>query len=131
MTTLGNDDQSVDKQEHDQKTGCSDSWRTALQKVVQFRDEREWKQFHTSKELALQLSIEASELLEVFLWKEPAEADPKQVARELADVLFSALLLADTYDFDINEIIDAKLTETARKYPVSKARGSKKKYTEL
>lgn len=125
------DKQAGNRREQVPNTCCSDSWRNALQKVVQFRDARDWKQFHTSKELALQLSIEASELLEVFLWKEPAEADPKEVARELADVLFSALLLADTYNFDINEIIDTKLAETAKKYPVSKARGSKKKYTEL
>jgi NTP pyrophosphatase (non-canonical NTP hydrolase) len=107
------------------------SWHYAQMLVTKFRDEREWKQFHSPKELAAQLAIEAGELQEVFLWKQSNEADRNAVARELADVFFSALLIADEYNFDINQIIKTKLEETARKYPIEKARGTNKKYTEL
>jgi len=77
------------------------------------------------------LSIEASELLEAFLWKSPEEADIEKVKEELADVFAYALLLADAYDLDVQKIVLEKIEQNQKKYPVSKAKGSAKKYTEL
>jgi NTP pyrophosphatase (non-canonical NTP hydrolase) len=99
--------------------------------LKQFRDERDWKQFHNPKDLSLALSIEASELLEVFLWKSAEEADVQKVREELADVFAYAFLLADAYQLDVKEIILDKIARNKEKYPVDKARGSAKKYTEL
>ncbi len=96
-----------------------------------FRDERDWKQFHNPKDLSLALSIEASELLELFLWKSPAEADSQKVREELADVFAYAFLLADAYQLDVKEIMLDKIARNRQKYPVDKAKGSAKKYTEL
>jgi NTP pyrophosphatase (non-canonical NTP hydrolase) len=108
---------------------------TEIEKITlalrQFRDERDWAQFHNPKDLALALSIEAAELLELFLWKEAKEADQGKVKEELADVFAYAFMLADRYDLDVSQIMRDKLAQNALKYPVDKARGSAKKYTEL
>jgi len=77
------------------------------------------------------LNIEAAELLEVFLWKAPEQADIDSVKEELADVIAFALLLADKYDLDVKQIVLEKMEKNARKYPVEKSKGSAKKYTEL
>lgn len=103
----------------------------ALQRLRQFRDDRDWQQFHNPKDLAVALSIEAGELLEAFLWKTPEAADPEKVKEELADVLAYALLLSDAYGFDPQQIVLDKIKRNEEKYPVDKARGSAKKYTEL
>ncbi|TXI19156.1 MAG: nucleotide pyrophosphohydrolase [Nitrosomonas sp.] len=97
----------------------------------QFRDERDWVQFHNAKDLALALNIEAAELLEVFLWKAPEQADINSVKEELADVITFALLLADKYELDVKQIVLEKMEKNAQKYPVEKSKGSAKKYTEL
>ena len=97
----------------------------------QFRDERDWAQFHNAKDLALALNIEAAELLEAFLWKAPEQADIAVVKEELADVITFALLLADKYGLDVKQIVLEKMEQNARKYPVEKSKGSAKKYTEL
>jgi len=102
-----------------------------IQRLRLFRDERNWQQFHNPKDLALALSIEASELLEAFLWKTPETADPNKVKEELADVLAYALLLSDVYAFDIEEIILEKIKKNEEKYPVEKSKGTAKKYNEL
>lgn len=102
-----------------------------LQRLRQFRDERDWQQFHNPKDLAVALSIEASELLEAFLWKTPEAANPDKVKEELADVLAYALLLSDAYGFDVQKIVLEKIERNEQKYPVAKAKGSAKKYTEL
>lgn len=102
-----------------------------IQRLRQFRDERNWQQFHNPKDLALALSIEASELLEVFLWRPPEAADREKVKEELADVLAYALLLSDAYDFDIKKIVLEKIERNEQKYPVHKAKGTAKKYNEL
>jgi len=102
-----------------------------INKLKKFRDERDWKQFHNPKDLALALSIESSELLEAFLWKSPEEADVEKVKEELADVFAYALLLAESYELDVKQIVLDKIEENHKKYPVDKARGSAKKYTEL
>lgn len=102
--------------------------------LKKFRDERNWAQFHNSKDLALALSIEAAELNELFLWKSPEEInniESIRISEELADVLTFALLLADKHKLDIKEIILEKIKKNARKYPVDKSRNKADKYTEL
>lgn len=96
-----------------------------------FNRERDWDQFHNGKDLAVALSIEASELLEVFLWKKPEDASLDKIREELADVLNYAFQMADRYNLDIKQIILDKLRKNAKKYPADKARGSAKKYDEL
>lgn len=103
----------------------------AIARLRQFRDDRDWKQFHNPKDLAMALSIEAAELLELFLWKSPEQADVNKVKEELADVVAYALLLADSYDLDVEQIVLDKIALNEKKYPVSKAKGTAKKYTEL
>ena len=99
--------------------------------LLNFRDERDWAQFHNEKDLALALNIEAGELLETFLWKSSEQADPEKVKEELADVLAFAFLMAEKYGFDVKQIILEKIAKNAVKYPVSKSKGIAKKYTEL
>jgi NTP pyrophosphatase (non-canonical NTP hydrolase) len=114
-----------------------DSLRALTQAALKFRDEREWKQFHNFKDLAVTLSLEAAEVLEHAQWKNAKElekhlAEQKEhVADELADVLHVLLLLAEHARIDLAEAFAHKLKKTAKKYPVEKARGSAKKYTEL
>jgi NTP pyrophosphatase (non-canonical NTP hydrolase) len=103
----------------------------ALARLRQFRDDRDWKQFHNPKDLSLALSIEASELLELFLWKSPEQANIDKVKEELADVVAYALLLADSYELNLEQIVLDKIAKNEQKYPVSKAKGTAKKYTEL
>lgn len=99
--------------------------------IIKFRDDRNWEQFHNGKDLALALSIEASELNQLFLWKSPEEVDIEKVKEELADVLNYAFLLANKYDFDIESIVLDKIAKNAAKYPIEKSKGNAKKYTEL
>lgn len=99
--------------------------------LLRFRDERDWAQFHNPKDLALAISVEAAELLELFLWKTADEANPEKVKEELADVLTFAFLLAEKYGFDIRQIVLDKIEKNNKKYPVEKARGTAKKYNEL
>lgn len=99
--------------------------------IVEFTQERDWDQFHNGKDLALALSIEASELNEVFLWKEAKDVDFDKVKEELADIVNYAILIADKYNLDIKQIVLDKLKRNAEKYPVDKAYGSAKKYNEL
>lgn len=102
-----------------------------MEKIVQFTRDRDWDQFHNGKDLALALSIEASELNEAFLWKRPEDVSIDKVREELADILNYAFLIADKYNLDIREIILSKLAKNSEKYPVDKSRGNAKKYTEL
>jgi len=102
-----------------------------IQALRDFRDERDWKQFHNPKDLSLALSIEASELLEAFLWKAPEDADLNKVKEELADVFAYSFLLADAYGLDVKQIVMEKIEQNRQKYPADKARGTAKKYTEL
>lgn len=99
--------------------------------LKKFRDERDWQQFHNPKDLSLALSIEAAELLEVFLWKNPEDADLQKIKEELADVIAYALLLADECQLDVKEIVMAKIRLNEQKYPVDKSRGNAKKHNEL
>ncbi|SHK83318.1 NTP pyrophosphatase, house-cleaning of non-canonical NTPs [Marinobacter antarcticus] len=102
-----------------------------INRLRQFRDDRDWKQFHNPKDLALALSIESSELLEAFLWKSAEDADIEKVKEELADVFAFAFLMADACDLDVKQIVMEKIEKNEKKYPVEKARGTAKKYTEL
>ena len=99
--------------------------------IVKFTQERDWDQFHNGKDLALALSIEASELNEVFLWKDAKDVNVEKVKEELADIFNYAILIADKYNLDIKQIVLDKLRRNAEKYPVEKAYGSAKKYNEL
>ena len=102
-----------------------------LNELRRFNAERDWDQFHNGKDLAVALSIEASELLEAFLWKSAEEAQLSKIKEELADVLNYAFQMADKYQLDIKQIMLDKLAKNAAKYPVEKAKGSAKKYNEL
>ena len=106
----------------------------ALVAAREFRDERDWTQFHNPKDLAISISLEAAELLEAFQWSGSdvsAEGRTDRVAEELADVLIYCLYMADACDLDPLQIVNRKLDANAKKYPVSLSRGSSRKYTEL
>ena len=100
-------------------------------KLIEFRNERDWEQFHNAKDLALAINIEAGELLELFLWKSAQDANKEKVKEELADVFAFAFLLADKYNFDVKQIVLDKIKQNGEKYPVDKAKGTAKKYDEL
>ena len=111
-----------------------DSIKAIQEKILKFRDARNWKQFHNPKDIAISISIEAAELLEVFQWSgSDVSADNKieKIKEELADVLIYSTLRATDLRLDIDEIISNKIAANDRKYPVEKAIGSSKKYTEL
>ena len=97
--------------------------------ILKFRDDRDWKQFHNPKDLAISISLEAAELLEVFQWTEKEKSVDK-VKEELADVFMYAVLMADRYHLDIDQIINNKLDQNEKKYPADQVRGSSKKYDE-
>jgi NTP pyrophosphatase (non-canonical NTP hydrolase) len=107
------------------------------EQLRQFARERDWDQFHSPKNLAMALAVEAAELLENFQWlteEQSRELDPEAreaVRREIADVLLYLIRLGDRLGIDPVDAAKRKLVENARKYPVEKARGSRKKYTEL
>lgn len=103
-------------------------------KAIKFRDERGWKKYHNPKDLAISLSLEASELLENFQWKSSKEAIAKNMENikdEMADVLIYLLMLSNELDVDLEKVVEFKLQKNAEKYPVEKAYGSNKKYNEL
>lgn len=102
-----------------------------IDELRRFNKERDWDQFHNGKDLAIGLSVEASELLEAFLWKSPENVNPEKIREELADVLNYAFQMADKYNLDIKEIMLEKIRKNAAKYPIEKAKGSAKKYNEL
>ena len=108
-----------------------DSIIEILKVLKKFRDEREWGQFHNSKDLAIAISIESNELLEQFLWKDPSDAKVEKIKEELADILAYSFLLADKYELNIKDIILEKVKKNAIKYPVEKSKGNSKKYNEL
>ena len=104
-------------------------------KLKEFRDQRDWQQFHDSKNLALAISIEAAELNELFLWKnspdEIASVSQERISEELADILAFALLMADENDLNIVEIVTHKIKKNAKKYPIDQSKGRSTKYNEL
>lgn len=102
-----------------------------IQALIKFRNERDWEQFHNPKDLAVALNVEAAELLELFLWKKPDEANKEKVKEELADIFAYALLLAEKYNLDVKSIVLEKIKKNGEKYPVNKAKGNARKYDEL
>ena len=106
-------------------------------RVLKFRDDRDWKQFHNPKDLAISLLAEATELLDEFKWKD-AEAVEKHIRQnkeavsdEVMDVLYHVLLISADLDIDINKEFEQKMKKNEAKYPIEKSRSSNKKYTKL
>ncbi len=107
-------------------------------RLIEFRDQRDWARFHTLKDLAVSIVIEAAELLEEFQWKSNEEArrhalgeGHERVASEVADIMIYLLLFCHEAGIDLYEAVKKKIDENERRYPVDKARGTAKKYTEL
>lgn len=106
--------------------------RELIDEIVRFRDARDWGQFHTPRNLAMALSVEAAELLERFLWTRDGDAsDVERSREEIADVLIYALLLCDELGIDPEEAVAEKLAINEEKYPVELSRGKATKYDEL
>lgn len=101
-----------------------------MQRIIRFRDERDWKQFHTGENLAKSIAIESGELLEVYQWGHEEKSVDK-VKEELADVLIYAYLMAEHYGLDAEEIMREKIEKNEAKYPVFKAKGNAKKYSDF
>ena len=101
-----------------------------INRIRRFTSDRDWDQFHSPANLAKSISIEASELLECFQWSDE-DYDLEHVKEELADVLVYCIDMADKLDLDIDEIINSKMDKNEKKYPVEKAYGSAKKYSDL
>ena len=105
-----------------------------INKILKFRDDRDWKQFHNPKDLAISISLEAAELLEVFQWSGadvPNEGKQDKIKEELADVVNYCVLMADACELDLDEIVQEKIKINERKYPVEKAKGRRDKYDKL
>ncbi|HZX50388.1 MAG TPA: nucleotide pyrophosphohydrolase [Candidatus Paceibacterota bacterium] len=107
------------------------------QRIIEFRDSRDWKQFHNPKDLAISLSLEAAEVLEHFQWKNGQELEEYlktnkgEVADELMDVLYWVLNMCSDLEIDIPEAFEKKMQKNEAKYPVGTAKGKKEKYSEL
>ncbi len=104
-------------------------------KILKFRDDRDWKQFHNPKDIAVAISIESSELQEHFLWKSQNESYniwlKPEVAEELADIVIYSILFADSCNIDISKTILDKLEKNGKKYPVDKAKWKNDKYDKI
>lgn len=115
----------------------TDSLSALTQLVLTFRAARDWKQFHTPKELAISLAVESAELLEIFQWKQGEELERTiarrnaDIADELGDCLHSILLLAHDLKIDLGDALAEKMRKMELKYPVAKAKGKPRKYNEL
>ncbi len=111
-----------------------ENYKEVINALIKFRDDRDWEQFHDSKNLASAIAIEAAELNELFLWKTVKEAEnvnKDKLKDEVADILSFTFLLAEKHDLNIYEIVLDKIKKNAEKYPVAKAKGTAKKYDEL
>ena len=108
-------------------------------RLIVFRDERDWKRFHSLKNLMISLNLEVSELLELTQWQDDAQVEEaiddeefhRKLGEECADILLYLLLIAERAGVDLPQAAAAKLEKNALKYPVEKSRGNAKKYTEL
>ena len=107
-----------------------------IDRILKFRNNRDWGQFHTIKDLCLGLNIEVSELQEIFLWKDDKELNKtinnrkESIEDELADIFIFLAYLSNDLNIDLNEVINRKIDKNGNKYPVSESRGSNKKYNE-
>lgn len=108
-----------------------------IKKINAFRQKRDWEQFHNPKDMAISLSLEASEVLEHFQWKNEEEVkkyvktNKEDIGEELSDVLYWVLLLSHDLDIDIEKAFQKKMKKNEKKYPASKAKGRHTKYTDL
>lgn len=108
-----------------------------MEKVIKFRDARNWQQFHKYKDMALSLVLESAEVMEHFQWKNDKELEDyvkehkKEIGDELADVLYWVLLMSNDLDIDIIESFNKKMEENEKKYPLDKSKGKHTKYTKL
>ena len=108
-----------------------------IDRIIQFRNDRDWAEFHTLKDLSLGLGIEVAELQEFFLWKnnqeltETINSKKEPIGDELADVFIFLAYLSNDLGIDLNEAINRKIDKNNKKYPIEKSRGSNKKYNEL
>ena len=108
--------------------------KETINQILKFRDDREWKQFHNPKDLAISISLEAAELLEVFQWSGSDTSNnnkQEKIKEELADVINYCVLMADVCGLDIDEIVQEKIRVNNEKYPVDKAKGKSDKYNKL
>lgn len=108
--------------------------KNLINKIIKFRDDRNWSQFHNPKDLAISISLEAAELLELFQWnnsQETMENNYQELQNELADILIYCTLMADKLDIDLDEAVMKKLNKNQKKYPVEKSYNSKEKYDQL
>lgn len=105
--------------------------------IIKFRDERDWKQFHNARTLAASIIIESSELLELFQWAKDEEIEEivekklDKIKDEIADIYVYLVILAHDLDINLQDAVKEKMKKNAQKYPVDKAKGTSKKYTEL
>ena len=108
-----------------------------IDRILKFRNDRDWGKFHTIKDLCIGLNIEVSELQEIFLWKDNEELKKtinnrkESIEDELADIFIFLAYLSNDLNIDLNEVINRKIDKNGNKYPVSESRGSNKKYNEL
>ncbi|GAA0190655.1 nucleotide pyrophosphohydrolase [Fulvivirga kasyanovii] len=104
------------------------------EQIIKFREDRNWKQFHTIKDLLLGLNIELAELQELVLWKNQSEiekVDKGKIEEELADIFIFLVYLSEHFDVDLLKAVDKKIDKNGRKYPVEKSFGNSRKYNEL
>ena len=105
-----------------------------INQILKFRDDRDWKQFHNPKDLAISISLEASELLEVFQWSGAETSSNnkiEEIKEELADVVNYCVLMSDACGLDLDEIVQTKIEKNNEKYPVEKSKGKSDKYDKL
>ena len=108
-----------------------------INKIIKFRNDRDWGQFHTIKDLCIGLNIEVSELQEIFLWKNDLELkkiiknNKESIGDELADIFIFLAYLSNDLSIDLNEAINRKIDKNGNKYPISESKGNNKKYDEL
>jgi NTP pyrophosphatase (non-canonical NTP hydrolase) len=111
--------------------------KETVQRIIEFRNDRDWSQFHTIKDLCLGLGIEVAELQEIFLWKnnqqiaEIVEKDTKKIADELADIFIFLTYISNDLGINLNTAVSNKIEQNNKKYPIEKAKGNNKKYDEL
>ena len=110
------------------------SLNEASQQIKDFSEARDWSQFHDPKNLALSLSLESSEVLELFQWTKDNKINPKKMSElpdELADVFYWLIMISNHYDIDLLESLNNKMQKNIEKYPIDKAKGTPRKYNEL
>lgn len=106
-------------------------------RIIEFRDKRDWKQFHNPKDVALSLVLEAGEVMEHFQWKNKEEIEKyvienkAEIGEELADVLYWVLLMCHDLDIDVKEALEKKIAKNESRYPIDKAKGKHTKYDKL